>query len=133
MTSCKLLPRCCNKPKSRSKQCFLGKISFLNKHSPRLTEPGDILRELTKMSVPFLWEPEHMPKFQCHQARNHKSSDTQRLQCSQATSTSTESCIKKAFATILFQINHLIIFASKSLQIHQKSYSTTDLEACAVT
>ena len=47
----------------KQEQTFIVMINYLSKHSARLIEIAEPIRELPKNKVPFNWGPEHQSSF----------------------------------------------------------------------
>ena len=112
-------------------QCFLGMVSYLNKYSPRLTELGGNLYELTKKYILFLQGAEDTEPFNV--TKQDITSVPVLNYYNQAMPLCHQTDINfEGFEAALLQDEHLIYFASINLQPHHKSCVAIEREELAV-
>ena len=104
-------------------------FNYLSKYSPKLTELGDNMGELTKKNAPFVWDMAHaevleaIKKITCAlmlECYNHSKPLTLQAYAS-----------LKGLGAVLLQEDHPIYFPSKSFQPHQKAQVAIELESLA--
>ena len=112
-------------------QSFIGRINYLSKFSPRLTELAEPFRELVKEKVPFNWGPEHQESFAMLKKEIIRVPVLAYYNPWKETVLQPDASTKGLGACLL-QDEKPIYFASKALTETQRGYVAIEIKSLAV-
>ena len=111
----------CDRP-----QMFLVMVNYLYKCSSILAELEDRLTKFIENNVPFVWGPDHTKAFDTIKKEVTSSPILKYYDPSKLLIKQTDASLK-GLAVVLLQEDHLIYFAIKILQPHQRAYVIVEL------
>ena len=110
---------------------FLGLITYLSPHLPKLADRTAILRDLTKEDVPFEWSEDHEAAFNNLKTLVATNIGLSYYDQNSPVTLEVDASIK-GLGAVLVQNDKPIAFASKTLTTTQSNYSNIERECLAV-
>ena len=108
-------------------QSFIGMINYLSRFSLRLSELAELIRELTKDTVPFNWGPEHQAASTKMKQEISSATVFAYYNPKKQTMLQTGESMKGLGACLLQEEKHVYL-ASKALTEGQKGYVAIEIE-----
>ena len=113
-------------------QLFIGMINYLPKFSPRLSEPADLIRELSKDKAPFNCGLEHQAAFTKMKQEISSAPVFAYYNPKKLTMLQADASIKRSWCLFITRWKACFFFASKALTEAQKGYVAIEIESLAV-
>ena len=112
-------------------QRFIGMVTFLSSHLPKLSDSTAILRDLLKENVPFEWSEDHHTAFQGVKDLVAANVGLRYYDPAQDVSLEVDAS-SKGLGAALVQASGPVAFASKTLTTAQSNYSNLERECLAI-